>query len=70
MKPRKPDDSINLEDSGTLELDRLLTTRQPVDSDADGSTPELPVKPRLGDSRSREFLANPFTTPDAGATAG
>lgn len=65
MKPRKPDDSINLEDSGTLDLNRLLTTRPPIESDTDVSAPELPAKPRQGDSRSREFLANPFTTPDA-----
>jgi len=67
MKPRIPDDSINLEDSGTLELDRLITARQPEDAQADGSAPDLPGKPRQGDSRSRELLSNPFSAPEAGA---
>jgi len=67
MKPRKADDSINLEDSGTLELDRPVTTRQPLDAHRDDCAPELPAKPRQGDSRSRELLANPFTSPDVGS---
>ncbi len=60
MQPRKPDDSLNLEDSGTLELGRLITGRQPDDQDADASTLKLPPKPRQGDTKSRELLANPF----------
>lgn len=63
MQQRKPDDSINLEDSGTLELNRPVTTSQPDDVDLDGPPPELPGKCRQGDSRSRELLLNPFDAP-------
>lgn len=69
MQPRKPDDSINLEDSGTLELNRPVTARQPDDVTLDGPPPELPGKPRQGDSRSRELLLNPFdTAPESAAS--
>jgi hypothetical protein len=63
MPSRTPDDSLNLEDSGTLELNRPVTARQPDDVAANGPAPELTGKRRQGDSKSRELLMNPFDAP-------
>jgi hypothetical protein len=65
MQPRKPDDSINLEDSGTLDLGRLLTRPQ-VPEDQTADIPEFSRTARQGDSKSRELLANPFDIPEKG----
>lgn len=66
MPPQQPDDSINLEDSGTLDLRRLLTqTPLPGEPPAD-VLPEFSRSARQGDSKSRELLANPFDAPEAG----
>ena len=63
MQPQMPDDSLNLEDSGTLDLGRLLTQSQrPEDQTAE--IPEFTHQKRQGDSRSRELLANPFDVPE------
>jgi hypothetical protein len=66
MTTRPPDDSLNLEDSGTLELGRAITARQTPDSVTEDPPPELSGNRRQGDSKSRELLANPF---DASSTA-
>ena len=63
MEPRKPDDSINLEDSSLLELGRLAAGNQPKDEPVD-EAPELPEHRRQGDTKSRELLTNPFDVPD------
>jgi hypothetical protein len=63
MQPRKPDDSLNIEDSGTLELGRPITARQPPDPVVDEAPPELSGNRRQGDSKSRELLTNPFDVP-------
>jgi hypothetical protein len=63
MQPPHPDDSLNLEDSGTLDLGRLLTTTPPASPEAAAPPPELSGNRRQGDSKSREFLANPFDVP-------
>lgn len=63
MQLRMPDDSLNLEDSGTLDLGRLLTQSQRPD-DQTAEIPEFTQKKRQGDSRSRELLANPFDVPE------
>lgn len=64
MEPRKPDDSLNLEDSSMLELDRLIAGHQPEDEKTDEPPPDLPVHRRHGDTKSRELLTNPFDVPD------
>mgnify|MGYP006908275344 CR=1 FL=1 len=64
MKPRKPDDSINLEDSSLLELDRPIVGHQPEDENPDEPPPDLPEHRRQGDTRSRELLMNPFDVPE------
>lgn len=61
---RMPDDSLNLDDSGTLDLGRLLTQPQPADAPAADDLPEFAKTPRHGDSKSRELLANPFAEPE------
>jgi hypothetical protein len=63
MQPRKPDDSLNLEDSGTIDLGRLTTARQPAPAADDAAPPELAGNRRQGDSKSRELLQNPFDIP-------
>jgi hypothetical protein len=63
MQPQLPDDSLNLDDSGTLDLGRLLTQSQLPDEQS-AAIPEFTRKKRQGDSRSRELLANPFDVPE------
>lgn len=63
MQPPHPDDSLNLEDSGTLDLGRLLTTTPPASPEAVDPPPELSGNRRQGDSKSRELLTNPFDVP-------
>jgi len=66
MQPPMPDDSLNLEDSGTLDLGRLLAQQQPPGDQAADALPEFSRSARHGDSKSRELLANPFDVPAAG----
>ncbi|MBL8851720.1 MAG: hypothetical protein JNG89_18710 [Planctomycetaceae bacterium] len=63
MQPRNLDDSLNLEDSGTIDLGRLLTTRQPGPAAEDAAPPELTGNRKRADSKSRELLQNPFDVP-------
>ena len=62
MRPRELDDSLNLEDSGTIDLGRLLTTRQPAPAE-DDVPPVLTGNCKRADSKSRELLQNPFDVP-------
>lgn len=64
MDPKLHDEALNLEDSGTLELGRLLAVGPELEREPVHEPPEFPSAPRRRDWSSRELLAQPFN--DAG----